>query len=71
VSRGQPCKWGECSNTAKGETGFCFLHVATAHPCVIDGCPNRVAAHSRSRCCPDHRPEGIRRLRKGVLPWEK
>lgn len=70
MSTSEPCKFEGCRISAKGLTGFCFEHVLVAYPCVVEECKNRVAAHSRSRCCADHRREGVRRLRKRVLPWE-
>jgi len=65
-----PCAFEGCDATVRSDSGFCAVHVHVAYPCAIRECPNRVAAHSRSRCCSEHRIEGVRRLRKGVKPWE-
>lgn len=70
MSTNEPCKTPGCLNRAKGQTGFCFACVNAAYPCAIKDCKNKVAGHSRSRCCHEHRREGRRRLRKGVRPWE-
>lgn len=64
-----PCLFAGCGVPTRGSRGFCLDHHQIAYPCSIDGCANRVAAHSKSRCCKAHRNEAVMMMRKGVRPW--
>ena len=65
----EPCKHPGCAAYGGPISGYCKDHIHGALKCMVDGCENRVAAHSRSRCCKDHRREGVRLLRKAFKPW--
>lgn len=67
----EKCVFAGCTTKAGNMSDYCAGHYAVAYSCVIDGCDNRVAAHSKSRCCRDHRREGDMRLRKKLKPWQR
>lgn len=65
----EECRFEGCKEPGGYISGYCKAHVNTAHPCMIGGCGNRVAAHSRSRCCKAHRREAVTMKRKGLKSW--
>lgn len=66
-----PCRYEGCAVPGGATSGYCRDHVNKAYKCMIDGCENRVAAYSRSRCCKDHKKEAIHLLKGAFKPWDQ